>query len=201
MWWRKERKERCSPWECSSITGRLRPALSHCHSDATSTAPERSPGTSLHRFRHKKRTHCICAFTKTTTLPSVAPSLTSQCRRCCRLCHADTNERWYANCTLIINRRMWLKQNRQRTFCSFVSFIKKKPTLRTNKQTKKTKDVIFLFKVWPCWFNVKNVQDYNELFHLFPFVLWLVYGFTNVMAIVVIIFIFFVWWFCFSSPN
>lgn len=61
---RKERKERCSPWECSSITGRLRPALSHCHGDATTTPPERSPSTSLHCFKHKTHTHCICAFTK-----------------------------------------------------------------------------------------------------------------------------------------
>lgn len=49
---RGKKKVRCSPWECSSITGRLRLALSHCHSDATSTLPERSPSYSLHCFKH-----------------------------------------------------------------------------------------------------------------------------------------------------
>lgn len=91
----KKRKERCSPWECSSITERLRPALSHCHSDATSTPPERSPSTSLYCFKHKHtHTHTICAFTQMQidTLPSVAPLLTSYC--CSR---TDANRHWYAD--------------------------------------------------------------------------------------------------------
>ena len=101
---RKERKERCSPWECSSITGRLRPALTHCHSDATST-PARKGHLALHcSASNTKHTHCICAFTKMQmdTLPSVVLSLTSHC-----CCHANTNKHRYSQtyCTASVRGR------------------------------------------------------------------------------------------------
>lgn len=98
----KRGKEKCSPWECSSITAGLRRALSHCHSDATSTPPERSRSTSLHCFKHKTHTHSICAFTKMQmdTFPSVALSQTSHC-----YCHADTNKHRYAYTSCMCDRK------------------------------------------------------------------------------------------------
>lgn len=58
---RRERAEEgeCSPWECSSITARPRPALSHCHTDATSTPSKRSPRTALFCFKHTHTGWCI----------------------------------------------------------------------------------------------------------------------------------------------
>lgn len=89
---REERKERCSPWECPSITLRLRPTLSHCHREATSTPPERSPRTST--ALPPTQTHTLVHSHKfsRTHFPSVAPSPVIHC-----CCHTNTDKHWYAH--------------------------------------------------------------------------------------------------------